>query len=276
MPGLVSREVQTTLNYLAGTTDGEKPYFYTYEPPAGKPVRNLVTEASPATIHDARGREGDFSLDTNGFAFVNSPTQEKLFEDEQAITTGYYKEVEELLKREAGAKRVVIFDHTIRRPPSEDVPVYKQRGPAEFVHVDQTHKAGIARVHRHLGAEAEHYLKGRSRIINVWRPIGNTVAHHPLAVADFRTIDREKDLVAARLIYEDREGETFSVKHNPNLKWYYLADQTPDEVILIKCWDSDTTKALLTPHTAFKDSTSPADAPQRQSIEVRCLVFDQE
>jgi len=29
----------------------------------------------------------------------------------------------------------------------------------------------------------------------------------------------------------------------------------------------------LTPHTAFKDEATPKDAPGRQSIEVRCLVF---
>jgi hypothetical protein len=148
--------------------------------------------------------------------------------------------------------------------------------PQEFVHVDQTLSAGVARVHRHLGAEAEHYLKGRCRIVNVWRPIENPVAHEPLAVADYRSIDHARDLVSARLIYEDREGATYTVKHAPDHKWYYLSDQTPDEVALIKCWDSDERVARLTPHSAFKDETSPADAPHRQSIEVRCLIFDQE
>ncbi|KAF8133758.1 hypothetical protein EV363DRAFT_1416121 [Boletus edulis] len=68
----------------------------------------------------------------------------------------------------------------------------------------------------------------------------------------------------------------WSVKYNPGHKWYYLSDQTPDEVTLIKCFDSDVDKARLTPHSAFHDSTSPPDAPQRQSIEVRALVFDTE
>jgi hypothetical protein len=31
--------------------------------------------------------------------------------------------------------------------------------------------------------------------------------------------------------------------------------------------------ARLTPHTAFSDPTTPADAPARQSIELRALVF---
>ncbi|KAI0036517.1 hypothetical protein K488DRAFT_40880 [Vararia minispora EC-137] len=276
MPGLISRDVQTTLNYFSKTTDGEQPYNYTYQLPAGQPTTNIDSETHSVTIHDARGHESEFNVDDNGFTFLKSPAKEKLFEDEEAITTGYYKEVEELLRKEVGAKRVVIFDHTIRRPKTEGSPLKLQREPVLRVHVDQTPEAGVARVHRHLGVEAEHYLKGRSRIINVWRPIGNPVAHHPLAVADFRSVNREEELLPTRHIYQDREGSTFSVKHSPSHKWYYLADQTPDEVILIKCWDSDSTKSLLTPHTAFTDNTSPADVPDRQSIEVRCLVFDQE
>ena len=56
---------------------------------------------------------------------------------------------------------------------------------------------------------------------------------------------------------------------------------TPDEVMLLKCFDSrgdgmpGGTKGLAvrTPHTAFIDPNTPKDAPGRQSIEVRCLVF---
>jgi hypothetical protein len=37
--------------------------------------------------------------------------------------------------------------------------------------------------------------------------------------------------------------------------------------------DSREDVARLTPHTAFSDPTTPADAPARQSIELRALVF---
>ena len=143
------------------------------------------------------------------------------------------------------------------------------------MHVDQTFESGPARVPHHLPSEASRLLQGRVRLINVWRPIGNAVAHHPLGVADYRTLPHSA-LVSSRHIYADREGATFAVKHDEGLKWYYLADQTPDEVTLIKCFDSEESVARLTPHTAFVDKTSPKEAPQRQSIEVRCLVFDRE
>jgi hypothetical protein len=102
------------------------------------------------------------------------------------------------------------------------------------------------------------------------------VAHDPLAVADYRSIDLEQDLVATKFIYPDRETSTNSFRYNPGHKWYYLSDQTPDEVTLFKCFDSDVDKAWFALHSAFADKSSPADAPLRQSIEVRAMVFDTE
>lgn len=144
------------------------------------------------------------------------------------------------------------------------------------MHIDQTFQASVNRVHYHLGDEAERLLKGRVRIINVWRPIGHPAYHRPLAVSDWRTLDPEHDLVPVRLIYPHREGSTFSVRYNPAHRWYYLSEQAPDEVLLIKCYDSEEDRARLTPHTSFVDTTSPKDAPLRESIEVRALVFDTE
>lgn len=73
--------------------------------------------------------------------------------------------------------------------------------------------------------------------------------------ADWRSHNPEKDFVATRHIYRNREGATFNVRYNPSHQWYYLGGQTPDEVALIECFDSDESKARLT--------------PQKQPIEVR-------
>jgi len=288
---LTPKDVSTTLNYFA-SLDNNPPFIYTYEPPAGQIKDNIGNDPKPVVVHDARGKEAEYglSLDTSGFQFVKHVSAEKEFVDQKKIESEYYKEVEELLKKQTGAKRVVIFDHTIRRKPEtkaaneelvcntknkvpQEVTI---RGPVERVHIDQTFEASVARVHRHLGADAERLLKGRVRIINVWRPIKNTVAHKPLGVSDWRHLDAEHDLVPTKFIYPDREGSIFSVKYNPNHRWYYLSDQTPEEVTLIKCYDSEVDKARLTPHSAFLDAGSPPEAPHRESIEVRALVLDEE
>ncbi|KAF8442950.1 hypothetical protein L210DRAFT_862073 [Boletus edulis BED1] len=274
---LAPRDVESTLNYYT-PLDSQPPYYYVDDSPAGVPKTNVGQGTHPVVIHDARGKGDALGLDVSGFQFVHYPSAEKDFVDEDKIKSAYYAEVEDVLKKCIGAKRVFIFDHTIRRSPTAQATPSKvpPRGPVHSVHADQTPAAAAQRVELHLGDEAERLLKGRYRIINVWRPIANTVAHKPLALADYRSIDPDNDLVPIRHIYTHREGSTFSVKYNPGHKWYYLSDQTPDEVTLIKCFDSDVDKARLTPHSAFHDSTSPPDAPQRQSIEVRALVFDTE
>lgn len=128
----------------------------------------------------------------------------------------------------------------------------------------------------HLPAEeASELLKGRVQIINVWRPI-KTVECDPLAVADAHSVV-EEDLVPIGLIYPTRKGETLNVRHSPAHRWYYKKGLTPEEVLLIKCFDSKVDgRARRVPHTAFVDPTSKPDAPSRESIEVRCLVFHPE
>ncbi|KAH0832033.1 hypothetical protein J3R83DRAFT_12939 [Lanmaoa asiatica] len=265
---LAPRDVQTTLNYYA-PLDIQLPYDYVDEPPIGAPRSNIGEDTRPVVVHDARGKGDALGFDVSGFRFVHYPSAEKDVVDEDKIKTAYYAEVEDILKKYAGAKRVFIFDHTIRRSPVDQSGPSKAplRGPVQRVHVDQTFAAAAQRVEYHLGHEAERLLKD---------PFANPVAHNPLAVADYRFVDPGEDLISTRHIYAHRKGSTFSVKYNPGHKWYYLSDQTPDEVTLIMCFDSDPNKARLTPHSAFHDSTGSLHAPQRQSIEVRALVFDTE
>ncbi|EKM50119.1 uncharacterized protein PHACADRAFT_200962 [Phanerochaete carnosa HHB-10118-sp] len=280
---LALRDVPTTLNYFIPDPEtDEAPRIYVGEPPAGIKKDNLGREPRDVVVRDARGKEKeyDLSLDKSGFQFAEYVSQEKDFEDEERIKDAYYKEVEELLKKEIGAKRVFVFGHILRcaEPDFVSPPGKNIHGAAVFIHVDQTLEAAVGRVHRHLGDEAERLLKGRVRIINVWRPIRNPVAHNPLAASDWRTIDKEHDLVSVPFIHPDQRTNSgvYALRYNPNHKRYYLSDQTPDEVTLIKCYDSEVDRARFTPHSAFLDKTSPKDAPYRESIEVRCLVFDTE
>ncbi|EIW53936.1 uncharacterized protein TRAVEDRAFT_51674 [Trametes versicolor FP-101664 SS1] len=274
-PAPTPRDVSTTLNYHFALDD-EPPYQYALqEPPPGTKRTNVTFETHPVVVHDARGREDELTLDTTGFQFLVSPSTEKAFDNDERIKFQYYPEVEALLKKVTGAKRVFIFNHIVRRSIDKEMGMTERnRGPVEGVHVDQAYDATVKRVHEHLPEEADRLLQSRVRLINVWRPIANPVAHKPLGVSDWRFLD-ERDLVPVRLIMRHREGRTFSVRYSPNHRWYYLSSQTPDEVTLIKCYDSEVDgRARLSPHSAFLDPTSPKDAPHRQSIEVRALVFD--
>ncbi|WP_428376136.1 CmcJ/NvfI family oxidoreductase [Lichenicoccus sp.] len=261
--------VRASLNFI-GSSDG-KPHTYNHEPPPGVPSQNFTNQAHEVAIRDLRGH--DVSLDREGFAVLRHRSAEREFLQESAITGAYYAEVDRLLREATGAQRVFIFDHTIRRRIPGQQDRAGQRQPVARVHVDQTAASGAERVRRHLGADAEALLRGRVQVINVWRPIRGPVLDSPLAVCDASSLGPD-DLVPTDLIYPQHRGEVYSVRYSAGQRWHTLSRMMPDEVLLLKCYDSlDDGRARFAPHTAFIDPTTPADAPPRQSIEVRALVF---
>ena len=134
------------------------------------------------------------------------------------------------------------------------------RQPATRVHVDQTVDSGPNRVREHCPDEADQLLKGRVQVINLWRPIRGPLRDSPLAMCDGTSVAKG-DLVASDLIYPNRSGETYSVKYNPNHRWFYFPEMTADEALLLKCYDSaDDGRTRFGPHTAFTDPTTPVDA----------------
>jgi len=260
--------VDTTLSYLAQIDD--RPYYYLCEPPAGAPWRNTQGDRRPVAIHDARALDPVPSLDREGFELVRF--QSAVESLEAAAIPAYYREVEELVKREIGARRVVAFDHNLR---SSARGVRRGDGPNEpvrFAHNDYTEASGPQRVRDLLPDEADELLRRRFAVVNVWRPIGWPVEQAPLAVCDARTIGAG-DLVPTDLLYRDRKGEVYSMRFAPTHRWYYFPRMRPDEAMLLKCYDSARDRARFTAHSAFDDPTSPASARSRESIEVRTLAF---
>ncbi|KII85473.1 hypothetical protein PLICRDRAFT_178542 [Plicaturopsis crispa FD-325 SS-3] len=261
------------LTYFEPPLDGSRPYNKISGHHESNWVR-AVKEGIP--VENLRGKEGSVTLDTAGFEFHRSPAKHTSFRDDEEIEREYYPESIQLIKKLTGASRVVLFDHTIRRRRPGEIDVPTKRQPLGLVHVDQTPESAVDRVRRHLPADdVPTLLSKRFQIINLWRPIGHAALDWPLALCDFRSVDVKNDLVPVALIYPDREGETFGVKYNAGHRWKYLRGMEPDEVALIKCFDTvqEDGTAWLTPHTGFEDPTTSAGAPLRESIELRALVF---
>lgn len=67
--------------------------------------------------------------------------------------------------------------------------------------------------------------------------------------------------------------------HKPQHKWYWLSNQTPDEVIVFTQYDSHPPRGVFrhdfnhVPHTAFRNAAARPGCPPRQSIETRFLVL---
>lgn len=253
----------------------ERPRSLQYEPEPGVPQRNAEDEPHVMTIQDARPLAGRLSLDVEGFEYLRAPNTFAAFEDDAAIRSFYYPKVQRLLADATGAKRVIAFDHNVRNAVRAAKGEAGIRGPVPRTHNDFTAKSGRERALAELAARGldPALLKGRFAIVNLWRPIGRKVEKWPLALVDARTLGPD-DLVATDLVYRDRVGETYSLGFSAGQTWYYFPQLAPDEAILIKGYDSqEEGVARFTAHSAFEDPQSPANAPERESIEVRALVI---
>jgi hypothetical protein len=272
--------IEADLNYLAAT--GEKPVAYAFPPPPGVPWSTGEVEERATVIRDLRPAASEFSLDGVGFQFLGHRSAVRNFWDEEEIRRVYYPESIDLLKRVTGAAEARVFDHTLRRRVAGEndrsttpgVP----RQPANRVHVDQTAASGVARLRLEYPDEADALLRRRVAIVNLWRPIRSPVLDAPLAVCDARSV-APQDLIASDLVFRDRRGETYNLLYNPGQRWFYAPEMRADEVLLLKCFDSrdDGAVARFAPHTAFTDPTAPANAPPRESIELRAfLIFGED
>ncbi|KAI0206376.1 hypothetical protein F4808DRAFT_469548 [Astrocystis sublimbata] len=271
------RDVSTVINYYCDPGDGSPPMPVRI---SDKTVKNeRPTVAKPTTIRDITGEEDKYVLDRNGFQFVGRVTQihDADFHKSEFVKTNYYPETKELLKDITGASRVYIFDHKTRVGPSNWHKLGEgnraTRGPLHRAHVDQSYAGAELVLRRHFPEEADELLTRRYQIINVWRPI-KTIYKDPFAVADARSVP-ESDLLAASILYPaGSRDETWTMLPNDAHRWYYKNTQKPDEVLLIKCFDSATTPGLArrAPHSAFEDPERE-DWGHRESIEARALVF---
>ena len=116
--------------------------------------------------------------------------------------------MEALIKREAGARRVVVFDHMTAAHPGRDAAPdsgHPRRRPPR-----------PQRLHRVFGRQARARPDGRrgrgsaagstaSRSSRYWRPIRLPVESWPLAICDSQTLD-PKNMVVTERRYQDRVG----------------------------------------------------------------------
>lgn len=276
--GAVARDqdaITAVLNYSIET--GVKPAS-DYYGPGNIYRRRVLGTFEERSVHIANGRPlaSEFSLDRNGFVLVRQGTAVTDFFDNEQVESVYYPELERLVTEVSCAFRAVAYDHTLRSGDKDECEARLVREPVPHVHNDYSEAYGRRRprelLPEMLPDEADALLESRFAIIQVWRPI-RTVRSDPLAIADARTV-QPGDLIASDRRLPDRVVENYHLTYNPEHRWFYFPAMQPDEVIVFKTFDSATDgRARFTPHTAFKDPTSPADAPHRQSIEARLFAF---
>ena len=262
--------MQAEICYTRDT--GEKLVNETFGP---NNIRRRTTGAEERRLIEIRdGRAaGPLSLEGNGFILVEHSSAVRNFFDPDELKRVYYPEVEALITRLAGARRVAVFDHTLRSGDEAEREAKLVREPVLSAHNDYTEWSGPQRVRELMGDEAEALLSRRFAIIQVWRPISSPLESNPLAMADARSVG-PGDLLVAERRYPHRVGQTYRLKHNRAHRWFYFPEMRREEAIVFKVYDSATDgRARFTPHTSFDDPATPPGAPPRQSIEARALAF---
>ncbi|HVO95914.1 MAG TPA: CmcJ/NvfI family oxidoreductase [Terriglobales bacterium] len=235
--------------------------------------RTGTVELKQMEIRNGRLLANRLSLEEQGLVFVQHKTKVTDFFDEEQVKAVYYPEIEELIKRESGASRVVIFDHALRSGNEAEREQKLIRNPVLQAHNDYTEWSGPNRLREILPDEAEKLLTRRFAIIQVWRAINRPIQANPLAMADAKSVAFDDWMVAERR-YPHRVGQTYRLKYNPNHRWIYFPEMRPDEAIVFKVYDSEKDgRARFTAHTAFDDPNTQAGAPARQSIEMRAFAF---
>ena len=176
--------VRATMQYTVD--NGIPPDYYFYEPEPGTRLNPPGTDAREVVIHNAWDQVGQLSADREGFELHPFDGRFDQFDDDDAIHQRFYPQVIAHVKQHTGAKRVVVFDHTIRKRLPADLKQQTtvQRPAVLLVHSDYTPNSGPQRVRDIVPDEAEALLQRRVAFYNVWKPLYRRVEELPLAMID--------------------------------------------------------------------------------------------
>src|SRR4029077_19532626 len=117
--------IEASLFYLAHGADKLVTYVAA---PGGRDERSGGgSETHRVVLQNGRLGADRFEFEREGFRFEPHHSNLADFFDEAAVRRVYYPECEALIKRVSGAKRVVVFDHTLRTASDEQRETQKIR-----------------------------------------------------------------------------------------------------------------------------------------------------
>ncbi|KAI1114993.1 hypothetical protein F5Y14DRAFT_450613 [Nemania sp. NC0429] len=265
-----------------------------YAPPAGGGTPEYIAETATVPgkrnyphkkalvpITDIRGQEDSFTLDQHSFAALPGAFNLAIdFKNPIDIAEKYVPWVENfLVDFLPNATHAIVFDSTVRKASA----LKTSTRQVNKIHIDQSPAGAFGRARRHLSQEYQTAIENGEaefRIVNVWKPLFNAISDHPLAFAEFRSLQAD-DLVPVRQIYEGYVGETYAVRYREGQAFRYWSGMTPSDMLLLQCFDSQEQPQEVVAsaglghcqcaHGCFR--LQEDDEPcTRESIEVRCLV----
>ncbi|KAG0649979.1 Glutathione S-transferase 3 [Hyphodiscus hymeniophilus] len=266
-------QVRATFNYTKDVDGLTEIYFY--ECDAAKDVHEPGDAPYEMAVTDGWNRVKSISVDKEGFSLHDFNTGYDKWEDDEGVRANFYPEVVDFLKSTTGAKRILVFDHTIRTKtnaakPLTDQKNTSQRAPVMLVHCDYTSDSAPLRVRQLLPSDAEDLLSRRVAFFNVWKPIRNVVQERPLAMCDV-TSTKPEDFFKLHLHYSDRDGENHVMRHSPEHRWIYFPKITTEQVILLK----SLTQKQMDAHASWVIPPLRIQIPRPTRLFVKVLRFGQ-
>jgi hypothetical protein len=235
-------------------------------------------------------------MDRLGVSLAHLESKCSNFYDSAEVERVFYPEIEKLLLEffpdatDALVYNHDVFDKDYTGDRTEDQ-ANKNPGVnaryASLVHNDLNDNSGRVRCRelltknlRNFGRE-QHYteeeadrkMSRRFVSINLAKPM-ETVGQFPFVLCAWPSFADQPYITNYR-IYDDRVGETTRFTYRRDHEWYWFPQQKPNEVSMLKCYDSvtDGSVSRWSFHTACIDPTAPADARNRRNCVVRAFVF---
>jgi len=259
----------------------------------------------PQIMRDAR-RIGEYypgldphtpeCMDKLGVALAYCESECRNFYDAAEVERVFYPEMEKLLLEfypdatDALVYNHDVFDKDYEGDRTEDQAAKNPGVNAQYanlVHNDLNDNSGRVRCRelltrnlRNFGRE-QHYTEAQADAkmarrflsINLAKPM-ETVEQNPFVLCAWPSF-ADQPYINNYRIYDDRVGETTRFTYRSDHEWYWFPQQQPNEVSMLKCYDSvtDGSVSRWSFHTACIDPTAPADARCRKNVVVRSFVF---
>jgi len=235
-------------------------------------------------------------MDRLGVSLASCESECQNFYDASEVERVFYPEMEKLLLAFfPGATDALVYNHDVfdKHYEGDRTEDQDNKNPgvnanyANLVHNDLNDNSGRVRCRelltknlRNFGreqhytqAQADEKMSRRFMSINLAKPM-ETVRQNPFVLCAWPSF-ADQPYINNYRVYDDRVGETTRFTYRPDHEWYWIPEQKPNEVSMLKCYDSvtDGSVSRWSFHTACIDPTAQEDAPCRKNVVVRSYVF---
>ena len=235
-------------------------------------------------------------MDRLGVSLADCESKCQNFYDAAEVERVFYPEIENLLLQFfPDASDALVYNHDVfdkdyagdRTEDQENKNPGVNANYANLVHNDLNDNSGRVRCRelltknlRNFGRtqnfteeEADQKMARRFMSINLAKPM-ETVEQNPFVLCAWPSF-ADQPYINNYRVYDDRVGETTRFTYRSEHEWYWVPQQKPNEVSMLKCYDSitDGSVSRWSFHSACIDPTAPEDARCRKNVVVRAYVF---